>query len=550
MKTLEELRAIYQHAKALAVLEENDRAKEVSRDLRIMAEHFCEIYDLQTTILKRAKCKGMSDSFEAMAEIIDRFSLTDKRVRAFFGIITSSADAPSYHDIMDGNARIEKPAELVPSDEDAWFGAYKAPTPPPAPASEGSAPVPEEWVFVPSDESGIPDGEGNAPEDEVSENETGEPMPEDNASGSKIGPSFAPESLDDFIGQTHVVKRIKAEIDAAKKQGLHHIDHILLFGNRGLGKSTLMKLIAKELGVRFEFMDASQFGNDVRSQRAVQKFFQRISRSEEPVVIAFDEIHALPKHIQTGLLTLLNDRVYSYLDDSGQTHNIPITDFTFIGATTDAQDVLSTIKDRCNNLTFYLKDYTRDELHRIFVNKFAAKGLRADETVLFECINRCRSSIREVDAFVNGLKTKAVNAGTNDVTLDMVLEYFHDTDRDPIGLKAKDLEILGAIYDDPTGVMSEDTLAARVHLDNKVLTKEFEPYLLKIGFISINSRGRSLTQRALDYFRKGYYEFAAGIAVGKKEVPATENGEPMSEGNPSENSVPPTDAGNMDGREA
>ena len=70
-------------------------------------------------------------------------------------------------------------------------------------------------------------------------------------------------------------------------------------------------------------------GNDVRSQRAVQKFLQRISQEGEPVVIAFDEIHALPKHIQTGLLTLLNDRVYSYMDENGVNHNLPIKEFTF-----------------------------------------------------------------------------------------------------------------------------------------------------------------------------------------------------------------------------
>ena len=244
-------------------------------------------------------------------------------------------------------------------------------------------------------------------------------------------------------------------------------------------------------------------GNDVRSQRAVQKFLQRISQEGEPVVIAFDEIHALPKHIQTGLLTLLNDRVYSYMDENGVNHNLPIKEFTFIGATTDAQDVLSTIKDRCNNLTFYLKDYTREDLAKIFVNKFAAKGLVVSDEVLAMCIDRCRSSIREVNAFVNGLKTKAINADVSRVSAEMAAEYFKDIDRDPIGLKAKDLEILHCLLNEPTGVMSEDTLAARVHVDPKVLTKEFEPYLLKIGFVSITSRGRSLTQKAIDYLTGG-----------------------------------------------
>jgi Holliday junction DNA helicase RuvB len=180
-------------------------------------------------------------------------------------------------------------------------------------------------------------------------------------------------------------------------------------------------------------------------------------------------------------------------------HNLPIREFTFVGATTDAQDILHTLKDRCNNLTFYLKDYSRDDLAQIFVNKFAAVGLTVEDAVLEQCINRCRSSIREVDSFVKGLKTKAIIQDVQIITVDMAEEYFRDIDRDAIGLKTKDIEILKAIRDEASGVISEDTLAARVHMDAKVMTKEFEPYLLKIGFVSISSRGRSLTEKGLAY---------------------------------------------------
>ena len=494
MRTLDELRTLFVTARNYAKAGDNSNKQIVMDNIRLISDHCKELYRT-ASVMDKVKCRIQYESLDAIIEEIAARGLDSVRVRAFFGFEESSSETPSFGEIMRGEARKQPPTagktDAAPLSEGA--GARAVPDAPKSGQGASRAGKRAAKNDAPADSpAGATAGKSAA--GCVSRTET--------VSGTGV-PKFAPECLADFIGQEHVVKRVSAEIAAAQKQGLKHIDHILLFGNRGLGKSTLMKLIAKELGAQFEFMDASQMGNDVRSQRAVQKFLQRISQIDEPVVIAFDEIHALPKHIQTGLLTLLNDRVYSYMDENGVNHNLPIKEFTFIGATTDAQDVLSTIKDRCNNLTFYLKDYTREDLAKIFVNKFAAKGLVVSDEVLTMCIDRCRSSIREVDAFVNGLKTKAINADVSRISLEMAVEYFKDIDRDPIGLKAKDLEILNHLLNEPTGVMSEDTLAARVHMDAKVLTKEFEPYLLKIGFVSITSRGRSLTQKAIDYLRGG-----------------------------------------------
>ncbi len=558
MKTMEELRALFQRAKAVIVLEEHSRAEEAATCLGMMAEHFREIYNLQPTILKKAKCTGCIDLYTQIAALIRGGKFTDRRVLDFFAI---SKAVPA------GLPEVNSPS--APLDEAGWLGVLDEERAKPkrrkAPAAAGKVPaepVASEAPVAPAEpvvpeapaepaEPAMPEldeeprpivpaqpafTEPEAPMSEEPAFAAEEPIaPEEIVSG---GTTYDPQSLSEFIGQEHVVKRVLAEIRAAKKQGMKHIDNILLFGNRGLGKSTLMELIAKELGVEFEFLDAGQFTNDVKSKRRVNQFFQRIAMENRPVVIGIDEIHAMPKHLQTGLLTLLNDRVYSYLDDAGQTHRLPIDEFTFIGATTDAQDVLATIKDRCHNLTFYLKDYSRDELRRIFLNKFAAKGMKVTESILRDCINRCRSSIREVNSIVDGLKSKTVNENTELVTPAMIAEYFKDIDRDPIGLSSKDLEILHAIEADPSGAIAEETLAARVYLSKGVLTEEFEPYLIKIGFISIISRGRSLTDRALDYLRDGYFDFGDGVVVGERKGPKdgkdgeTEKEPPMPEEQP------------------
>lgn len=511
MKTLDEIRNLYVNARSLARVGTSVDRAEAASAIEQISEHCKEMYALTPSYLERAKWRNMYESFDTVAAIIRKVGFSDKRIQAFFGFIAASAAAPSFGDISKGNGTVIAPEIVGKSEKKGEEGKPKASRPLPPP------PAPEKPVC-----------EGTSPYKNAESPEIGGDGAQQIVKGT---PAFVPTGFADFIGQEHVVKRLAAEIKAARKQGIKHIDHVMLFGNRGLGKSTLMKLTAAELGVKFEFIDASSLGNDVRSQRAVQKFFQRIASEGEPVVIGFDEIHALPRHIQTSLLTLLNDRVFSYVDENGATKNIEIPDFTFIGATTDSDAVLPTLKDRCNNLTFMLKDYTRDELRRIFVNKLASKGLSASASVLEKCVNRCRSSIREVDAFVNGLNTKAVLSGERTVTDAMADEYFRDVARDAIGLKDKDREILGVLAADHNGVMSEDTLAARVYLDPKVLTKEFEPYLLKIGFIAITSRGRSLTPKAEKYLRHGYFEFDDGTTVGSEggsaveEFPLPEGGE-------------------------
>lgn len=496
MYSLEQMKAIYRNIREIAKTEDNSRAQEVIDGVSAFSDYFKAQYS-QLPLMKQYYCKMRYESFDAVIEIIKYYGLQDKRVKSFFGFIQATADAPSFGQVNEGKGKIDKPKvsgkvrygnegesgvdDLFATEDDPW-SSYKKP---------------------PKKKRGIGNDGSAASTDVDDENKPQQPVvgqEEHKPDYSKVG-NGDPQSLSEFIGQEHVVKRISAEIKAAKKQGIKHIDNILLFGNRGLGKSTLMELIAKELGVRYEFLDASGFSRTSSAQDSFNKFLQNISIANEPVVIAIDEIHALPENIQTGLLTLLNSRKYSYLDKNGQTHVLPVDEFTFIGATTDSDKILNTIKDRCSNLTFYLKDYTPDELARIFTNKFAFKGLKASDEVLKECIQRCRSSIREVKSIVDGLNTKAINADTDTVSLDMVNEYFQERELDSIGLGHTDIAILKAIADEPSGVISADTLAARVHLDVNVLTKDFEPYLIKIGFISINSRGRSLTEKAIKHLK-------------------------------------------------
>ncbi len=518
MKTLSQLRTLFVGARNLAKEASPAKTDEAAKMLRGISDHCKELYNQATSYMERAKCRNIYESIDNVIDILTRYGFYNQTVMAFFGLLDSSV-TPSFSDISEGRGNIKACPEKPANRGDNPMNSLGEPDKKPSEKSKRMVPPPpkasSQTPSLPSD--------GNSASGETTASDTSDtsniPAPDaSNTPASDIvypdGNPLAPGCLDDFIGQEHVIKQLKDEIAAAKKLGKNHLDHILLLGNRGLGKSTIMKLVAKELGVGFEFIDCTSLMNDVKSQRLFQEFFINIAKANRPVVIALDEIHALPVKLQSSLLTLLNDRVYSYLTESG-TKNIAIPEFTFIGATTDYDAVLSTLKDRCGYLTFELKDYTRDELRRIFKGKLGAMGLKAEESVIDVCINRCRSSIRELEAIVKGLKTRSITLDTDTVTLAMSEKYFEDRGIDPIGLKDTDRRILKAIADEAKGFLSEETLAARVYLDPKLLTKEYEPFLMKIGFISVTSRGRYLTPKADDYLKYGFYDFGDGVTVGK-----------------------------------
>ncbi len=493
--TIEELRTYFRTAKDFAKIGNPANIPVVTASIAAISDYIKEVYKTASAF-DRAKCRLQYESFDSIIDIIKTSGLLDKRVLAFFGLAPSSASAPSFSDIMSGKVAsvkspivsepVDCPTVVVPEDTSRTNGGslQKSKQPVDAVVAEPiQRPVEPIVSDVPND-IGVSEGGG-----------------EDKA-------VYTPDTLRGFIGQQHIVKVLLKEIAIAKNKGLHHLDNIMLFGNPGLGKSTLMELIAKELGVRFEKLDCSQFRNSQQSLKALQSFLMRVARENEPVVIALDEIHALTPELQSSLLTLLNDRVYvSPPDISGNIKRIPIEEFTFIGATTDDDKVLDTIKNRCLRLTFQMVDYTPDELRRIYKNKIASKGLTITEDALDTCIPRSRGAIRYVNSIVDGLDSALYNDRgqrvSTHVDLAVALGYFKDKHIDPMGLTDKDLEILRALNENTGDAMGADVLAARVGLETKKYISEYEKYLIKIGFINVSGKGRALTERAIKYLSGG-----------------------------------------------
>ncbi len=502
----DQVKQIYSGARQLA--SQND-ANGAAKGIRALAKLCQDQYDLGIDSIEvKAQLRGYSITFGKYASLLEKSGLT-RAMLVFFGLVEDKA-LPNFTEVLKSSTPQYESQTPISKEEVDPIDAYCKPRKKvKATSADKAEPTLKYSDGLVAKQSPIASTEFS-PATPSTENKDEKPQ---KFTPVKVGDSFDPQSLDDFIGQVEIIKRIKAEIKASKKRGEKRLDHIMLFGSPGLGKSSLLELIAKALGFRFEFLDCTQFSNDVASKRKFHKFIQGIAQLNEPVVIGFDELGCCPSHVQAALLTLLNDGVYSYVDDNGKTHNIPIDNFTFIGATTDPQDVLSTVKDRCRNLTFYLKDYTRAELTTIFENKFRAKGLRADVRVIDDAINRCRSSMREVGSFVKGMDTIAINNDTDYVTEQIAQENFDNAGIDPIGLTAFDKAILNALLESSSGVMAEDTIAARVGLDTKVYHSEYEPYLIKMNLISIEGRGRALTEKAINYLKTGEFEFADGYKL-------------------------------------
>ena len=540
MKTLEQIRELFVGARNLAREGSPATVAQAAENLKGISDHCKELYkNPDSTYLERAKCRNLYESIDNIIAIMKVHGYVDETVAAFFGLLKDKAKSASFSDITQGRGTVlarkdlpstvpatPAPATDVPADVLGAEPVKKAKKglavpPPPAAAAPAEAPAASTAADLPA--GTLTDDPAAAPAMRVPPPAPAS-APADapfDASTDTVDPAiFDVKVLDEFIGQTHITSRLKEEIIAARMTGRTYIDNILLFGSKGLGKSTLIKVIAEALGVRLEMIDCTTLMNNVKSEEMFHQFFLNIcKRADEPVVIALDEIHKLPGKLQSRMLNLLESREYCYLGENGVTNRVAIPNFTFIGATTDYADVLGTLVDRCRNLKFMLQDYTREELCLILTKRLAEYGLTASPEVLNLCANRCRSSLRDVVAITKAFRTQAINRGVNEVTVDMVNLCFERNGLDAIGLEHVERQILDILYNEPSGFISEEALAARMNMDVKEL-KLNAGHLVKIGFICVTSRGRTLTQRALDYLKYGYYDFGDGVVIGQRPDPA------------------------------
>ena len=309
--------------------------------------------------------------------------------------------------------------------------------------------------------------------------------------------NIRPSKLDEYIGQTEVKENMKVFIEAAKKRE-ESLDHVLLYGPPGLGKTTMAYIIANELGV----------GIKTASGPSIEKsgdLAAILSNLEAGDVLFIDEIHRMPKFIEEILYPAMEDfTIDLIIGNEGSTRNIKIDlpPFTLVGATTRAGDLSSPLRDRFG-IVNKLRYYTEDELVLIINRTSKVIQTEIDEEAARELAKRSRGTPRIANKLFKRVRDFALVEGEGIIDLDITRKALDRLKIDQIGLDETDKELILTIIDKfnggPVGI---DTLATSVGEEVSTIEDMYEPYLISIGFIKRTSRGRIATEEAYKYFNK------------------------------------------------
>ncbi len=306
--------------------------------------------------------------------------------------------------------------------------------------------------------------------------------------------NIRPRLLDEYIGQSEVKENMGIYIKAAKMRN-EALDHVLLYGPPGLGKTTLAYIIANELGTNIK----------TASGPAIEKtgdLAAILSNLEEGDVLFIDEIHRIPRFIEEVLYSAMEDfslEIVIGADSTSRSIKIDLPPFTLVGATTRAGDLTSPLRDRFGIIS-KLQYYTVEELTNIVKRTSKVLNCEIDDKAAIELATRSRGTPRIANRLFRRVRDFALVMGNGTIDLDICKMALDKLKVDSLGLDDTDYNLLKSIIErfngGPVGI---EAIASSIGEEQTTIEDVYEPYLLQIGLLKRTTRGRVVTEKAYEH---------------------------------------------------
>jgi len=342
----------------------------------------------------------------------------------------------------------------------------------------------------------------------VSENKNGETAEEqeerlvspEEIDEEKAGSAFEglrPKSLDEFIGQKKVKENLKVFIEAAKKRN-EPLDHVLLYGPPGLGKTTLAHIIAREMGANIRLTS----GPAIERPGDLAAILTNIKEGD---VIFIDEIHRLSHVVEEVMYPAMEDYEIDIIIGKGpsaRSIRLELPKFTLVGATTRAGLLTSPLRDRFG-MSMRFDFYEPEDLNTIIGRSARILGVEIEDEGSLEIAKRSRGTPRIANRLLRRVRDFASVGNKKTIDREVVNDSLNKLDVDFLGLDGMDRRILKKIIKDfDGGPVGAETLAVTVSEEVETIEDVYEPYLVQIGFINRTPRGRVATKAAVEHLKK------------------------------------------------
>ncbi len=306
--------------------------------------------------------------------------------------------------------------------------------------------------------------------------------------------SLRPKKLSEYIGQNKVKESMKVYIEAAKKRG-EALDHVLLYGPPGLGKTTLSNIIANELESNIKITS----GPAIERPGDLAALLTNLSEND---VLFIDEIHRMNKNIEEILYPALEDYCLDIIIGKGPTAKsirLDLPKFTLVGATTRVGSLSTPLRDRFG-IVAKLELYSVKDLTTIIERSSELLNMKIERNAAIELAKRSRGTPRIANRLLKRIRDYAMVLGDGILTLDITKMALEKLDIDDLGLDNTDRKILETIIYKYSGkAVGVETLAATLNEEVETIEDVYEPYLMQIGFLARTPRGRIVTANAYEH---------------------------------------------------